>query len=75
MSINYSDMAFPKSGKKKKSENPQKKHFKQSKGHLLLMRPVKRRLLHKTNRRASYPVWGRTESNIRRKWVKSRPMH
>ena len=32
---------FPEAGKEEKTENPQKKHFKQSKGHLLLMRPVK----------------------------------
>lgn len=39
MSIDYSDMAFPKPGKKKNGKST-KKHFKQSKGHLLLMRPV-----------------------------------
>ena len=47
-----------------KTENPQKKHFKQSKGHLLLMRPVKRRLFRKADGRASYPVRGRTKSDI-----------
>ena len=34
-------MTLPLLGEEEKTENPQKKHFKQSKGHLLLMRPVK----------------------------------
>ena len=63
MSIDYSDMAFPKPRKKKKRKI-HKKHFKQSKGHLLLMRPVKRRLFRKADGRASYPVRGRTKSDI-----------
>lgn len=64
MSIDYSDMAFPKPRKKKKRKIHKKKHFKQSKGHLLLMRPVKRRLFRKADGRASYPVRGRTKSDI-----------
>lgn len=75
MSIDYSDMAFPKPGKKKKRKIHKKSILNSQKGICYLCARLNGDYSVKQTEEQSYPVRGRTKSNIRRKRVKSRPMH